>query len=231
MKFFTLAPAAAAIVGTIAAPILEANIKSPMPPTQTMAERDNNAGCIGKSQKWEYPHPGSSERYHSVYPLNNWLSFDCLFEMNRPTIESKNPNPSEAEQVRRAVLNAQAATNVDPRIIFAVLMQESHGELRVGLTIQPDDHVSKNNGMMQCFGCKGAAHIPLSQPVNQALVNEMVLGGAVHLKGDLEKDGGDVFRALRAYNSGRTTWDLNDPIAATRDYVWDCANRLVGWVW
>ncbi|KAE9964282.1 hypothetical protein BLS_008497 [Venturia inaequalis] len=241
MHLSTVALAATTIATTAAAPLLNTtfplnttsplNNTSPLNTTTPLTQRSPNAACTGQTQKREYPNPGPSERYQQIYPPTNWPSFDCLFEMNRASINAKNPNPAEADQVKAAILYAHSQTAVDARVILAVLMQESHGELRVGLTIQPDDHVSTNNGMMQCWGCKGAANVPTGQGVEQALVNEMVLGGATHLKNNLEQNGWDTFKGLRAYNSGRIDWDLNNPIAATRDYVWDCANRLVGWVW
>lgn len=161
MSIFTIILVAITIAGTMAAPLIDItstqNITTTTNTTQPLTERNTNAACISQNQKREYPHPGPTERYHAIYPEESWPSFDCLFEMNRPSINAKNQNPNDASQLKQAILNAHSQTAVDPRIILAVLMQESHGELRVGRTLQPDDHVSASNGVMQCWGCQSAA--------------------------------------------------------------------------
>jgi hypothetical protein len=48
----------------------------------------------------------------------------------------------------------------------------------------------------------------------------------------LEKWGGDVYVALRGYNSGSVNLgELNDSMGATADYVQKIANRLMGHTW
>ncbi|QDS73283.1 hypothetical protein FKW77_005085 [Venturia effusa] len=237
MKFSTIIALAATIfTGVIAAPItIIANTITTNTNTNTttspliITQRDITTTCTTQA-KGLLPTPGTTERYHEIYPLTLWPTFDCLFEINRASINMQNPTPSEADQVKQAVLTAAGQTALDPRVLFAILMQESHGELRVGHTIQPDTSAVQNSGMMQCRGCVGAAQIPRNCPVDQGLVDEMVLGGARFFKGELDRNSGDVFKAMRAYNSGSADWDLNNPFFATGAYVWDCANRLVGWV-
>jgi hypothetical protein len=52
------------------------------------------------------------------------------------------------------------------------------------------------------------------------------------LRQNLEKWNGDIYVALRGYNSGSVNLeDLNDPMGATPDYVQKIANRLMGHTW
>jgi hypothetical protein len=140
-----------------------------------------------------------------------------------------NQTPEESQKIKTAIQVAHAQTGVDPRLLMAIIMQESHGELRVHTTIAPDG--SKSGGLMQCAGCPSAEGIIKDGYIPQDLVNQMVIGGAIHYKGNLDRAANrNVFEAFRLYNSGSANLnDLNDGMAATGPYVWEVANRLHGW--
>lgn len=68
--------------------------------------------------------------------------------------------------------------------------------------------------------------------MTQEKVDEMIRGGAKHLKGNFADHKGNMYAALRAYNSGSIapSGDLSDPNSVgTPKYVSDVANRLHGW--
>jgi hypothetical protein len=69
-------------------------------------------------------------------------------------------------------------------------------------------------------------------PVPQNIVNQMVICGTKHYQGNLAdpRAGGDVFNALRLYNSGfLDPNESNNPGPATGPYVIEIANRSRGW--
>jgi hypothetical protein len=104
-------------------------------------------------------------------------------------------------------------------------MQESQGELRINSTTADDGSTSA--GIMQCDGSPSAFG---ESDVSQATVTGMVLAGTKHLAGNLATQGGNVFEAFRAYNSGSVdSENLNNGIKANPNYVNDLANRLHGW--
>jgi len=64
----------------------------------------------------------------------------------------------------------------------------------------------------------------------------MIRGGTEHFMRDLVIEGGDgwnagdIYPALRRYNSGNVNYDnLSDGRGATPSYVSDVAQRLMGW--
>jgi soluble lytic murein transglycosylase-like protein len=61
----------------------------------------------------------------------------------------------------------------------------------------------------------------------------MISVGAQHLKGNLDQAQGNVYEALRLYNSGSVAadGDLSSPNSVgTPSYVNDMANRFHGWI-
>lgn len=139
------------------------SIAYPLASQQKPEKRNADVTCVGQSQ-WARPSPGTSNPYREMYPESTWNAFDCAFEVQvfRPLIISKTSRPEDAEQVRQAIMYATSVTGVDARLLLAIAMQESHGELRVGHTTAAD--ASSSNGIMQCDACATAAHFPPEQP-------------------------------------------------------------------
>lgn len=134
---------------------------------------------------------------------------------------------------------ASSATGVDHRLILAVIMQESHGCVRVNTS----NFGVRNPGLMQDHN--GAATCNdnnfVQNPCPSATIYQMISEGTA---GTNDGDGlancinesgrNDVsayYRAARIYNSGSifSTGNLQDGFA-THCYSSDIANRLTGWV-
>lgn len=64
------------------------------------------------------------------YPaLNKWVSFDNMWQINRATILSFNPI-ERARDIYYSIKSISTESNVDPRIILAVMMQEASNTKR-----------------------------------------------------------------------------------------------------
>ncbi|KAF7142172.1 hypothetical protein CNMCM5793_008680 [Aspergillus hiratsukae] len=133
-----------------------------------------------------------------------------------------------------SILEVSAAAKVDPRLILAVVMQESSGNVYVGCT----NNNVQNCGLMQAY--TGSVSFDPSNP--QGSITQMIIDGTqgTALGGGLVQwynydnvgadTGGNPYNVLRGYNSGSINFnDLDDPQGATASYVSDVANRLQGW--
>ena len=157
---------------------------------------------------------------------------------------------TEIGLIKDAIWNASNATNIDPRFILAVMLQESEGCVRVPTT----GGANPNPGLMQShagnFSCNPDGN-PIS-PCPQDQIFGMISDGAAGT------DAGDglaaclneainptdplaqipapvsetqlYYMAARLYNSGSfgSYVGLGAP-GATRCYCSDIANRLTGW--
>lgn len=118
---------------------------------------------------------------------------------------------------------------IDPRVILAIVMQESSGNVHV---ISTNNGV-ENNGLMQSHN--GVSYDP-SNPAKSIL--QMIKDGTLGTNG--QPGGGDgleqtvqnfggLWQGIRAYNSGHVDdSDLSDGLGSTNSYCSDVANRLMG---
>ncbi|KAL8933276.1 MAG: hypothetical protein Q9211_005868 [Gyalolechia sp. 1 TL-2023] len=178
-------------------------------------------------------------RYHSEFPPESqWLDLPCIISRTRAAMVAYADNgPDEAENVISAIQSVSGQAGIDPRIAFAVVLQESSGKVR---PIVGD--YGKSFGMFQvqipgAAVCDGYAKntCPLS------IITNMVENGIYGHNGTgtpperpgiaywLSTEGGDVAYAVRGYNTGSipNREDLTDA-TATATYVSDIGNRLVG---
>lgn len=133
---------------------------------------------------------------------------------------------AEISMIKSVIETVARESNIDVRAILCMIMQESAGNVRVGTTsVQVT-----NPGFMQSHN--GVSFDP-KDPKGSIL--QMVRDGTEGTKsGDglkqlLKQYGGSYYEAFRGYNSGTVNKaDLNDPGPATRWYVRDIANRLMG---
>ncbi|KAK0763278.1 hypothetical protein N5P37_004265 [Trichoderma harzianum] len=179
---------------------------------------------------------------------SRWVSFQTMFDnyknqmfascQNLPTPQANDSGP-EVGAIWDGIQQAAAATGVDHRFILAIIMQESHGCVRVHTTANG----VRNPGLMQDHN--GAATCNengrVQNPCPSATIYQMILEGtAGTTSGDglancINQSGrSDVsafYRAARIYNSGSisNTGQLQNGIA-THCYASDIANRLTGWV-
>ncbi|EHK21198.1 uncharacterized protein TRIVIDRAFT_153126 [Trichoderma virens Gv29-8] len=179
---------------------------------------------------------------------SRWVSFQNMFDnyknqmfaacQNLPTPQANDSGP-EVGAIWDGIQAAAAATGVDHRLILAVIMQESHGCVRVHTT----NGGVRNPGLMQDHNgsatCNENGNV--KNPCPSATIYQMILEGtAGTTSGDglancINQSGrSDVsafYRAARIYNSGSIskTGQLQNGIA-THCYASDIANRLTGWV-
>ena len=129
--------------------------------------------------------------------------------------------------MKAAIQSVADQTNglIDPRVILAMIMQESSGNVHV---ISTNNGV-QNNGIMQSHA--GVSYDP-ADPAGSILqmVKDGVLGTS---SGDglvqtVTKNGG-LWEGIRAYNSGSVDKsNLGNGLGSTASYCTDVANRLTG---
>jgi hypothetical protein len=151
---------------------------------------------------------------------------------------ASNNQDSENENMRNAIKSVGASSGVDPRFIFAIVMQESNGCVRAPTT----SYGVRNPGLMQSHNgagtCNDAGNVQNPCPLSE--ITSMIQDGTNGTPdGDGLKqllasagtsDGSEYYIAARMYNSGSVAagGNLGDGIA-THCYATDVANRLVGW--
>ncbi|KAJ5101010.1 hypothetical protein N7456_007062 [Penicillium angulare] len=166
--------------------------------------------------------------------VDQWAdSLEPTFESNKETIsvscaESGLPNNSEDETVfiKDAIYQVEKSSGVDARFIFAIVMQESKGCVRV----QTTNNGVANPGMMQSHDGSGSCNKGgvIQNPCPRSEILQMILDGA---KGTPAGPGLKALVAQEsAYNSGAVASSGNlGQGGATHCYVSDVANRLLGW--
>ncbi|KAL8723206.1 MAG: hypothetical protein Q9225_000472 [Loekoesia sp. 1 TL-2023] len=178
-------------------------------------------------------------RYHTDFPSpSQWISLPCMISHARPDMVGfSNDGPDEADNVISAVQAVSQEARIDPRIAFAVMLQESSGKVRPII-----GDYGKSFGMFQ-VQIAGAAlctsyaknTCPLSVITNMAEDGIYGHNGtstppqAPGIAYWLSAESGDVALAMRGYNTGSVPNrnDLTDA-TGTKSYVSDIANRLVG---
>lgn len=145
---------------------------------------------------------------------------------------------AEINEISTAIQSVGASTGIDPRFIFAIMMQESNGCVRAPTS----NYGVRNPGLMQSHNGAGTCNDGAVQnPCPASQVLQMIQDGAAGtssgdgLKQCLAETGAaDVsmyYKAARIYNSGSiaSTKNLGQGVA-THCYASDIANRLTGWV-
>ncbi len=159
---------------------------------------------------------------------------------------------TEIEEMRQSILTIGNATQVDPRFILAIIMQESTGCVRVITTA----YSHANPGLMQSYNGTGSCNpnnAPLGlpgvvsagqvlYPCPEKMIYQQVLDGTNGttwgpglVQDRVVAQSGSVdpaqvyYRTARIYNGGTfVPDDLSQPCCTT-SYASDIANRLMGW--
>ncbi|KAI9713370.1 MAG: hypothetical protein M1812_006648 [Candelaria pacifica] len=164
----------------------------------------------------------------SKFPAESeWVKFSIIWNIWKPLMQKyAHDSPTDTDHILHAINTASGSTHVDKRLILAVIMQESSGNIRAHSTIDADG--KGNGGLMQAEGSPGAEG---QKEVSQAIVDKMVLVGSQALAWFTKTEGGNPYDGLRGYNSGTKIdkGDLSKASAGTPSYVSDVANRLRGW--
>lgn len=184
----------------------------------------SDPGTNGDTTLRQYSGPASSFPNPEL-----WQKFSLMWN-NASQAMTSYDTADEINYVQQAINTVAAESNpqVDRRVILCVIMQESSGNVNVQTTISPDGSV-RNPGLMQSHN--GVA-FDSNNP--QGSILQMVRDGTEGTSsGDgltqLLKQYGDIYSALRGYNSGSVNPNnLSDGLGATNSYVSDVANRLLG---
>ncbi|KAE9374653.1 carbohydrate-binding module family 50 protein [Stipitochalara longipes BDJ] len=177
--------------------------------------------------------------------MNEWVSdFTTMFNNNNGVLKTgcaqfgvAENSDAELSEISSAIQSVSADTGVDPRFIFAIVMQESNGCVRAPTT----NYGVRNPGLMQSHNGAGTCNDGgVQNPCPQSQVTQMIKDGT---SGTSSGDGlvqciahtgaNDVsmyYKAARIYNSGSIAATANlGQGGATHCYASDIANRLVGW--
>lgn len=163
-----------------------------------------------------------------------WVSWETMAAHNAQVMNTTGNSAQETQWIIEAVGTVAAELGIDRRCILAVIMQESHGKVRVNSTTSPGAGVN-NTGIMQAHN--GAS---FNEADPQGSILRMVRDGAGGVPGPtggdgykqlLDRYGNDFYVAARGYNSGDlgiNQQDLSSGGGATNAYCSDIANRLCG---
>ncbi|OQV11323.1 Transglycosylase SLT domain-containing protein [Cladophialophora immunda] len=178
--------------------------------------------------------------YDQHGPASSFAPFDdhiCAYEdlwhAFEPTIQEANEQHEDGNDystlIDQAIQHVSQSTGVESYLLLCIIMQESTGNLFVQTTYDADHEPT--GGLMQCSGCEGLDTSDAEPNLDDVI--SMVETGATHLQQCLQQQNGNVYEALRIYNSGSIaeSGDLCDPASVgTPDYVCDVANRTHGWI-
>ncbi|RFU32374.1 Beta-glucosidase/Glucan 1,3-beta-glucosidase/Glucan endo-1,3-beta-D-glucosidase, partial [Scytalidium lignicola] len=167
-------------------------------------------------------------------PFANWMNFQDMFDLNQQTSMALEESGPIQGDIYNAIVEISQNSKVDARLILAIIMQESTGDVYVGCT---------NNGVENCGLMQAYAGSVSFDPNNaQGSITQMVKdgtqgtsqgGGLVQWFNDQNvgaSTNGNPYEVARGYNSGSINYnDLSDAQGATASYVSDIANRVQGW--
>ncbi|SMQ56076.1 unnamed protein product [Zymoseptoria tritici ST99CH_3D7] len=192
-----------------------------------------NKGSEGKD---EYNYYSGTYEDGGWPKKQDWISFENMWNNNIDKMKSScgahhfgdNLSDVEIEHIQTAIQRVAKTSKVDNRFIFALIMQESKGCVRVHNT----NNGVRNPGIMQSHN--GHEYDPEH---SEKSIEQMVVDGTQGtssgegLVQGLDKTG-NAYAAARFYNSGQIAkdGDLSDGAGATACYASDVANRLTGWV-
>jgi len=166
--------------------------------------------------------------------MEQWAKFDLLWEKFSPMMPN---SEQENEWIKEGINQVSAVAKVDRRIILAMIMQESGGDIHVPCT------AGYNCGLLQ--GPHGSTGLNSQDPKqsiyemigqgimgtqpNNGLVGYINAGPAMSWTNNPSP--GNIYTAMRCYNSGSVdpSGNLDQIQYGTASYVNDIANMLHGW--
>jgi hypothetical protein len=190
---------------------------------------------IGAGQDVYTYYTGGPARFPDA---SQWVSFQDMWNANLPNIQKScgwlgyPPDNSDTDDAYlfNAIQDRANASLVDHRYILAIVLQESHGCVRVGGTTSSGG--VNNPGLMQSHN--GDSYSQSNPWLSILLMIQDGVQGTKYGDGlvQLLNIYGDPYSAARGYNSGYIpkSGDLSEAAGATACYVSDVANRLTGWV-
>jgi len=183
------------------------------------------------------------------------MAFDDLWEHNQANMALNCDNSAdETSEIKSAIQSVSSSSGVPANYIFAVVMQESHGCVRVPSTSSAQG--VGNPGLMQSHSGQGTCNTnnnPIT-PCPASTITKMISDGVdgteyvganggpglKELISQAESKNGctgveSLYTALRLYNSGQNSYlpgstNLLQASVGTATYPADVANRLMGWI-
>jgi len=174
----------------------------------------------------------------SSFPaFSEWMDYTTMFDLNQKASMGSFENAEVQGELWNAIQIVAADAQIDARLILAVIMQESTGNVNVHCT----NNGVENCGLMQAY----AGSVSYDPNNSQSSITQMVRDGTQGtsqgpglvqwFNGDSSTSyagstDGNPFNVVRAYNSGSIDFNnLSDGKGSTNSYVSDIANRLLGW--
>lgn len=91
--------------------------------------------------------------WQSFPPKEKWIDFEDMFNRNQQSMLATHDTSDDISHIKNAIKEC-AKIGVDERVILAIIMQESHGDVGAPVTFSPGDNIP-TGGLMQCSGCAG----------------------------------------------------------------------------
>ena len=125
-----------------------------------------------------------------------------------------------SDEISKVIRQAAEKYNLDPKLVAAVIMQESGGD--------PQAVSAKGaKGLMQLQDAT-AKMLGVDDPFD---IRQNIFGGAKYLSGLLQKYNGDIEKALAAYNAGPGAVEKYNgppPYEETKKYITNIMRKLKG---
>jgi hypothetical protein len=208
-------------------------------------------GGAGLGNKYKY-YQGDGSVGAGWPSEDQWVGdFDTMWAANQGSINCipewgvAQNSAQENANMKSAIESTAASSGVDARYIFAIILQESNGCVRVHATRNP----YLNPGIMQTAGGAGKCNTGENAPENvlnpcpkdmiTAMVHDGVYGSAIQPDNGflplMKSKGGinikNYYMVAKMYNSGVNSdlASLSISSSGTPCYASDIANRLTGW--
>jgi hypothetical protein len=150
------------------------------------------------------PYPYIGKQYSgpaSNFPdSSKWMDFDSLFSKAKVIMKAHGDTDEQIDMIKNSI--QKEGSVLDPRVILCLMMKESGGALGVGNTTNASGTAS--TGLLQADG--GTGYDP-SNP--QGSIDKMIKDGiegvtptSTSILAALKTTGGNIYEALRGYNSG-----------------------------
>lgn len=225
---------------------------SSTPQATSSADTSSSTGAAAPALSGRGPAYSGDGSVAAKWPAQSqWISFESMWSLNVKNINSQctggiQNSATETQEIHDGIVAASSQYGVPEQFILAVILQESHGCVRVGQTTSPGAAVP-NPGIMQdhngSHNCVGAAVGACSSAeitgmiadgvdgtsegrgLKQEMAAAPALGGASTAQ--------NVYIAARLYNSGDNSYTKGADLSAggaTSSYPGDIANRMLGYV-
>ena len=89
----------------------------------------------------------------SFPPMSQWLDFSTIFDRYKQSMVNAGSTFDDVGRIAVAIEQAAANIGVEERVILAIILQESSGN--VGVICTPGGDNQQDCGLMQCEGCLG----------------------------------------------------------------------------